>query len=359
MFRVAIIGAGAIAGVIARALSEIPSAKLVAASSRTETTGRAFASRWNCDWFSDTAAMLDAARPQVAIVSTPSGAHREAAQAATSRGIHVLCEKPIEITTARTQQMIDAADRAGVLLGGIFPQRFNPVNLAILAAAAAGRFGNLAVINASVPWWRDDAYYAPTRWQGKLALDGGGALMNQAIHTLDLMQWFASAAASGGTIDDNPVAEVFARIGVLGHDPQLIEAEDTAIVSLKFKSGAVGQLLAATSMYPGRRRSYQLAGRDGSADVVEDELTQFDFRIPQADDDAIRKRFAQPTKHAGGSSDPLAIDFRPHQRNIEDFLRAIEEHRQPHLTGRESLKAVQIIEACYESAKKNQPVRLS
>src|SRR4051812_7560411 len=117
MFRVAIIGAGAIAGVIARALSEIANAQLVAASSRTEAKGRGFATRWGCEWFADSDGMLDAVKPQVAIISTPSGAHLEATLAAVSRGVHVLCEKPIEITVARTQQMIDAADRASVLLG--------------------------------------------------------------------------------------------------------------------------------------------------------------------------------------------------------------------------------------------------
>ncbi len=358
MFRVVIIGVGAIANVIARALSEIHTAKLVGASCRTESKGQRFVERFGGHWFSSTEAMLDETRPQVAIVCTPSAAHLEGVLACTARGVHVLCEKPMEITAARVQQMIDAADKAGVALGGIFPQRFNPVNVAIHDAALAGRFGNLAAINASVPWWRDDAYYAPTRWQGKLALDGGGALMNQAIHTIDFLQWIAAATMPRLAADENPVAEVFARTAKRGHDPNLIEAEDTAVVSIRFKNGALGQLLAATSMYPGNRRRYQLAGRDGSAEVIEDQLIAFNFRKECAEDEAIRRRFATSTQHAGGSSDPMGIDYRPHQRNIADFMEALASHRPPLLTGRESLKAVQIIEACYESAKRNAPVSL-
>ena len=302
--------------------------------------------------------MLDETRPQLAIVSTPSAAHLEAVLACASRGVHVLCEKPMEITGARVREMIDAADRANIALGGIFPQRFNPVNLAIRDAAAKGRFGNLALINAAVPWWRDDEYYAPTRWQGKLAHDGGGALMNQAIHTIDFMQWVVAATMPQLPTDQNPVAEVFARTDKRGHDVNLIEAEDTAIVSLRFKNGTLGQLLAATSMYPGNRRRDQLGGRDGSAEVIEDQLVTFAFRHPCKDDEDTRRRFSASTKHAGGSSDPMGIDYRPHQRNIQDFLDALTDNRPPLLTGRESLKAVQIIEACYESAKRNEPVAL-
>jgi predicted dehydrogenase len=356
MYRVAIVGIGAIANVIARALSEIPSARLVAGSCRGEEKGRAFAQKWGCAWFDDTARMLDEAKPEVAIVCTPSGAHLEASELAASRGVHVLCEKPLEITTARVRQMIDVTRKRGVKLGGIFPQRFNPVNIAVRDAASAGRFGNLAIINAAVPWWRDDAYYAPSRWQGKAALDGGGALMNQAIHTLDLMQWFAAGTMPQLAADENPVEEVFARTAKRAHDLALIEVEDSAVVTMRFRNGALGQLLAATSMYPGHRRRYQVAGRDGSIEVVEDELVYFDFRQKRDADAEIHQRFGKPTKHAGGSSDPMAIDYIPHQRNIEDFLSALQSDRQPLLTGQESLKAVQIIEACYESAKRNEAV---
>jgi len=358
MHRVVIVGIGAIASMIARALSEIPNAKLVAGTCRGEEKGRGFAQKWGCEWFNDNERMLDETKPTVAIICTPSGAHLEAATAAAARGVHVLSEKPLEITVARVRAMIDACRTHNVKLGGIFPQRFNPVNVAMRETAAAGRFGNLSTIAAAVPWWRDDAYYAPNRWQGKVALDGGGALMNQAIHTVDLMQWFAGATMPDLAADVNPVEEVFARTAKRGHDPSLIEVEDTAVVAMRFRNGALGQLLAATSMHPGTRRRYQIAGRDGTIEVVEDELVNFSFREERDEDEATRQRFAHTTKHAGGSSDPMAFDYKPHQRNIQDFLSALETNREPMLTGVESLKAVQIVEACYESAKSNVPVRI-
>jgi predicted dehydrogenase len=357
-YRVAIVGIGGIADIIAFALREIPRAQLVAGSCRTEAKGRAFADKYACRWFDDTGRMLDDARPDVAIIATPSGAHRDVALACAARGIHVLCEKPLEITTARVRDMIAACDGAGVRLGGIFPQRFNAVNQAVRDAAAGGRLGTLAVITGTVPWWRADEYYAPSRWQGKIALDGGGALINQAIHTIDLLQWFAAATMPDLGADANPVEEVYSYTAKRGHDENLIEVEDTAVVSLRFRSGALGQVLAATSMYPGHRRRYQLAGRDGTIEVVEDELVSYAFRTAQPGDEDVRQRFAAPTKHQGGSSNPLAIDHRPHQRNIQDFLSSLDENREPVLTGRESLKAVQIIEACYESARAGKPVKV-
>ena len=356
--RIDIIGIGAIAEVIARGVNEIIGATLVAACSRTQAKGKSFVERFGGEWFADVEQMIDGAQPHVAIICTPSGAHLEPALACIARGVDVVVEKPLEITMARGRAMIDAAQRAGVRVGGIFPQRFNPVNAAVHEAAKAGRFGNLAVIHATVPWWRDDAYYAPHRWQGKRALDGGGALMNQAIHTVDLMQWIAAATLPNPSTEENSVEEVFSFTAKRGHDINLIETEDTAVVTLRFRNGALGQLLAATSMYPGQRRRLQVSGRDGSAEVVEDELVTWRFRAESPDDESIRARFAKATEHEGGSSNPMAIDYIPHRRNIEDFLSAWQENREPLLTGPESLKAVAIIEACYESARTGKPVRV-
>jgi predicted dehydrogenase len=357
-FRVVIIGIGAIAELIAVALREIPQAKLVAGSCRTEAKGRKFAEQFACAWHGDTEAMLDRESPDVAIVATPSAAHLDPVLACAARKVHVICEKPLEITPARVRQMIDATSRAGVRLGAIFPQRFNPVNVAIRNAAAAGRFGNLAVIHAAMPWWRDDAYYAPNRWQGKIALDGGGALMNQAIHTVDIMQWLATATMPDLRADENPVREVFAVTAKRGHDEKLIEVEDTASVVFTFRNGAIGQLLAATSMYPGVPRRLQISGRDGFAEVFEDQLTTFQFRDERADDAATREKFGQRTTHGGGASNPMAMSHDNHRRNLADFFAALADDREPRLNGPEAAKAVDIIAACYESARTNRPVRI-
>lgn len=343
---------------IAQAIGKLPNAKLVAGSCRTEVKGRAFADRHGCKWYADSEAMLDAERPDAAIVATPSGTHLEHVTSCARRKIHTLCEKPLEITTARIGRMIQEAERAGIVLGGIFPQRFNPVNQVLHQAAAEGRFGNLAAIQATVPWWREDAYYGPGRWQGTQAMDGGGAMMNQAIHAVDVMQWIAGATMPDLPAGANPVEEVFAFTAKRGHDPDRLEVEDTAVAVCRFRNGALGQILAATSMWPGSLRRFMMAGRDGLAELHEDQLVQFKFRDERPEDRATLARFAGQTAHAGGSSNPMAFDYSKHERNIEAFLAAVDAGKQPTLSGRESAKAVAIIEACYESARSGKSVRL-
>ena len=357
-YRVAIIGVGAISDLIGVALSELSRVKLVAGSCRTEAKGKEFATKFSCAWYDDTERMLDDVRPDVAIVCTPSGAHLESVVACAKRKIHVICEKPLEITPARCREMLEGCNRAGVQLGAIFPQRFNPVNRTIHAAAAAGRFGNLAVVHAAVPWWREDSYYAPTRWQGKIALDGGGALMNQAIHTLDQMLWLAAATMSDLPRDANPIEEVFAYAAKRSHDPKLIEVEDTSVVTVKFRNGALGQLLAATSMWPGSKRRLYVSGRDGTAEVLEDQLITFSFRNEEPADEAKRQAFSQTTKHGGGASNPMAMSHENHRENLRDFFDALDENRPPALDGVEAAKAVAVIDAAYQSARTGRPVRV-
>lgn len=355
-YRIAIIGVGAIATMHAKAIGDIENAELVAGSCRGEEKGKKFAEEYGCQWFSDYTTMLDEAKPDFVTICTPSGAHLEPVKACAARGIHVLCEKPLEITTARVDEMIQAAQDAGITLGGIFPQRFNPVIQTIQEATAEGRLGNLAVVNSYVPWWRDDAYYAPDRWQGTMALDGGGALMNQSIHGVDLVQWLASSAI--GSSEENPVSEVFAFTAKRGHPEDMIEVEDTAVAVLRFKNGALGQLLGTTSMYPGSLKRVQLAGRDGTMEVLEDELVTYQFRNESDSDDAVRTKFSAETSTGGGASDPMAIDYSCHTRNIEAFIRALDGKEQLMLDAQEARKAVAIIEAIYESAKTGQAATL-
>ena len=360
-YRIAIVGVGAIAGMHAKAIADIPGAKLVAASCRTQEKGDKFAAQYKCNWYADTVAMLDKEKPDVISICTPSGAHLDPTLEAAKRGIHVLCEKPLEITTARVDEMIAACKAKGVVLGGIFPTRFNGVALALHDAAKLGRFGNLAIVSTAVPWWREDAYYAPTRWQGKLKWDGGGALMNQSIHGIDAVQWIVGAAMPNLKADENPVEQVFAFTAKRGHDPNLIEVEDTAVAVLKFRNGALGQVLGATSMWPGTLKRVQIGGRDGTAEILEDELIAYRFRSPatgktEADDEAVRKQFGAKTAGGGGASDPMAISYGLHTANITAFLQALDTGSTPAIDGVQARKAVAIIEAMYESARTNRPV---
>jgi predicted dehydrogenase len=357
--RIAIIGIGAVADPIARAVSEIESAKLVAGSCRTRERGEKFVAKHGGAYYADYREMLDREKPDMAIVATPSAAHLEPVQECAQRGVHVLCEKPLEISVARIESMIAAADAGKIALGGIFPQRFNPVIETVRNAAAEGRFGSLAVVTAVVPWWREDSYYAPGRWQGTKAMDGGGALMNQAIHAVDYVQWIAAATMPDLDPEENPVTEVFAYTGNRGHAATTkIDVEDTGVAVLKFRNGAFGQLLGATSMWPGSHRRLTIAGRDGTVEVEEDQIVTWRFRDESPADEDIRQRFGTETSSAHGSSDPMAFPYVNHKRNIEQFLKAISGKQMPALSGREAGKAVQIIEACYTSAASGRPEKI-
>ncbi|WP_263020780.1 Gfo/Idh/MocA family protein [Natronobiforma cellulositropha] len=354
---IAIIGIGAVAEVHALAIDDVAGATLVAGSCRTEETGRAFAERFDCAWYDDTATMLAETAPDVVTVCTPSGAHLEAVTVAAEYGADVLCEKPLEITTERIDRLVEVATEAEITLGGIFQQRFNPVVRTVREASEAGRFGSLAVANATVPWWRDDAYYGPERWQGTQALDGGGALMNQSIHGIDAIQWLAA-----GTMDlepgENPVAAVSAYTAVRGHDDDLLEVEDTAVAALRFRNGALGQLLGTTAAYPGSERRLVLGGRDGTATVEGDELVTWRFREEDAADERVRERFGETGAGSGGATDPMDIEYANHARTLEAFLEARRSDEPYPLDAAEARKAVEIIEAIYESADRGEPVTI-
>jgi hypothetical protein len=356
--RAAIIGIGAIANLHAKALADIPGVELVAACCRTEEKGRAFATAHGCAWHGDAAKMLRREKPDFVTVATPSGAHLDAVVAAARRGVHVICEKPLEISLKRIDRMLAAVQKSGITLGAIFPQRFNPVVRAVHDAAAAGRFGTLAVAASYVPWWRDDAYYGPGRWQGTKALDGGGALINQSIHGVDALQWIAGATMPGLAPGENPVESVAAFSAVRAHDAERLEVEDTCVAILRFKNGAIGQLLAATSLYPGQLRRFLFGGRDGTAEILEEQLATWRFRSEVPEDAATRAEFGGASGTSGGAADPMAINYSCHTRNFEQFLDALKAGRTPPLDGLEGRKAVAIVEACYKSARTGKPVKV-
>lgn len=359
-FRVAIIGVGAISKQHAMSIADLDNASLVGGSCRGADKGRAFCAEWGGTYYADYREMLDTEKPDMVCLCTPSGLHLEPTQECAKRGIHVLCEKPLEITTARVDAMIAAADAAGITLGGIFPQRYVKVVRTIHDAAAAGRFGNLAVANTFVPWWRDDAYYAPDRWQGTQDMDGGGAMINQSIHGIDTIQWLAGAAMSDLNLapEECPIEEVTAYTAKRGHPEDMIEVEDTGVAAMKFRNGALGLILATTSMFPGGMRRIQISGRDGTAEIQEEDLLVWAFREDQSDDGAIREEFAPGKGFAGSGSDPQALDYRHHRANIIDFLDALDSGTAPSVSGVEARKAVAIIEAVYKSAASGEPVKV-
>ncbi len=158
--------------------------------------------------------------------------------------------------------------------------------------------------------------------------------------------------------DENPVESVVALTAVRAHDPERLEVEDTCVAVLRFRNGALGQLLAATSLFPGSLRRLLVGGRDGTAEILEEQLVTWQFRTATSDDEATRERLGGSSGTSGGAADPMAINYACHTRNFEAFLAALREGRQPALDGLEGRKAVAIVEACYKSARTGRPARV-
>src|SRR5713101_6697649 len=348
MLGFAIVGCGMIARFHARALAEVPGARLVALVSRNLANAKALAESLGIPCDLDTSLAPVLARPdvQVVIVTTPSGAHLEPAVAAAEAGKHVVVEKPLEITLERCDRIIGACERQRVKLCTIFPSRFADANRTLKAAVDAGRFGRLTLGETTCKWWRPQSYYDEGGWKGTKALDGGGALMNQAIHNVDLLSWMMG-----------PVSQVAGFTGTLAH--QRIEVEDTAVACLHFSNGALGVIQAATSVYPGLPKTIGIHGDRGSVVIEQDDVLRWKFNPETADDKLVRERFAQKTGASGGSSNPAAISHVGHARQSANFVRAIETGNEPMVDGHEGRKAVEIILAIYRSAATGRVVQLA
>lgn len=340
----AVVGTGMIAGYHAQAIAQTSGAKLVGVVSRSPEKGRAFAAKHNIPVLTATVEEM-AARPDVHVinVTTPSGGHLDPALIAIRAGKHVVVEKPLEITPARVDQITSAAEKAGVKVAAIFQGRFGSGAQTVKAALDAGRFGRLVLASAYVKWHRTTEYYQ-TAWKGTWDLDGGGALMNQAIHGVDLLQWFAGLPA-----------EVFGQFTRRIHTG--IQADDTTVATLKFPDGALGTIEASTAAWPGWSRRIELCGERGSVCLEDDFIARWDFVKPHPGDDVIRN---MPRDNALGSGAgvPGGISIAGHLRQIGDLVAAIRENRAPAIDGREGRKAVALVHAIYESAKSNRPVKL-
>ncbi len=301
--------------------------------------------RLRCDIYEDLATALARRDLDVVIIATPSGAHMEPAVAAAAAGKHVVVEKPLEITLDRCDRIIDACDRHRVQLCTIFPSRFADANRALKGAVEAGRFGRITLGETTCKWWRAQSYYDDGGWKGTQALDGGGALMNQGIHNVDLLLWMMG-----------PPTQVVGFTATLAHER--IEVEDTAVACLRFASGALGVIQATTSVYPGSPKTIAVHGDRGTAVIEQEDVLRWDF-TPETDQDrALEQRFAQKVGASGGASNPAAISHVYHARQLADFVATLEAGRQPLVDGREGRRAVAVILAIYQSAASGRMVEL-
>jgi predicted dehydrogenase len=296
--------------------------------------------------FTDLQSALNRQDVHLVIITTPSGAHLQPAVAAARSGRHVVVEKPLEITTARCDAIIAACEEQGVQLCTIFPSRFGDANVELKKAIEAGRFGRLTLGETTCKWWRSQQYYDEGGWKGTKALDGGGALMNQAIHNVDLLQWMMG-----------DVTHLAGFTAMLAHER--IEVEDTAVACLRFRNGALGVIQATTSVYPGLPKTIGIHGDRGTVVIEQDDVLRWEFTPETAADQLIKERFAQKTGASGGSSNPAAISHQGHTRQLADFVRAIRTGSKPLVDGREGRKAVAIIEGIYQAATTGKTVALA
>ena len=344
-YGIGICGVGMISNFQAKAIQEVENAELIGFVSRTEENVRGAGEEFGVNWTTNYDEFLALDGLDVVSICTPSGAHLEYAIRAAEAGKHVIVEKPLEVTLERCDAPIAACRKAGVKLGVIFPSRFLDSSAIVKKALDEGRFGRLSLGDAYVKWWRSQEYYDEGGWKGTKELDGGGALMNQSIHAIDLLQWFMG-----------DVEAITGFTAVLAHER--IEVEDTAVATLRFKNGALGVIEGTTSVHPGFFKKLEISGNGGSVVLQEADILAWEFADARAEDEKILEEFGAKTKTGGGASDPAAISHEGHRRQFVDFLDALDNDREPHVNGEEGRKAVEIILAIYQANETGQTVTL-
>lgn len=336
--HVGLIGGGNISETHARAASGIPGVAVAAVFGTNREKVARLSALHGATPYTDFEKFLAHRPMDLVAIGSPSGLHAEEGIAAARRGLHVLTEKPLDINTARADALIAAAAEAGVKLGVFFQDRFKADLMRVKEWVGAGLLGRMILADARVKWFRPASYYRDSRWRGTLRLDGGGALINQAIHTVDLLLWLCGE-----------VSAVQAERKTALHK---IEAEDTLVATLEFKNGALGSLQAATSVFPGYPRRVELTGTEGTVIIEHDRLLAADLREPPKD-----LRATGDDRNASATS-PTVSDVRGHQAVLEDFVHAITTDTAPRCSGAEGRRSVALVEAIYQACATGKRVEL-
>jgi UDP-N-acetyl-2-amino-2-deoxyglucuronate dehydrogenase len=334
--NVGVIGTGAIATLHARAYRNLGYSIRVC-TDLNERAGRAFADEHGAAFVQDYRQVCAFPGIDFVDVCTLPNFRLEAVEACAETGRHVQVQKPIATALDTAQQMIDMARRGGIVLGVVSQHRFDEASQFLVRALAAGRLGRLLQADAYVKWYRSDEYYSrPIK--GSWAVEGGGALINQAIHQVDLLRWFAGAPAE--------VSGMW-QLGAV----HTIESEDVLSAVVRYRSGATGVLQAATAFWPGDPERIELHGTRGTAVITGDRLTRWDVK-----DDS-----GEPAPLAGagasGASDPLAISVTPFERQFRDFTEAFTSGRKPLVSGEDAYAALEFVDGIYRSCRTGAPVR--
>ena len=339
-----IIGTGAIAEMHAAALEMLDNSILVAVYDKVPERAIAFAKKHKVKAYEDFDKFLADELVMAVTVATPTGIHGAVAIPAAEAGKHVLCEKPLDVTLEKADAIIEACEKNNVLLSAVFQSRFSRSVQEIKKALDADRFGKIVLASTQVRWYRSQEYYDSAGWRGTWELDGGGALMNQSIHTIDLLVYL------NGDPD-----EVFAYHGDLTH--KNIQVEDNLVAAVKWKNGAFGVIEVSTSCNPGFPRKVEISGDNGSVCLEDDKITRWVFADERPEDELIRRENLEGEGMVGGSGNPMSINCEGHRRQISDLSDAVLSNGKLFLSGTEGRRAVRLICGIYESAKTGQPFK--
>ncbi len=338
---IALVGTGLAARMHAQGLAMVPAARLLGAAGTSLQRSQALAAEFGLPrTYADLDAVLADPEVEAVHLCTPPHTHLEMATRIAAAGRHLLIDKPLARTVAEGEAMVAACAQAGVRLAGLFQHRFIPQAQTLRQAVAQGRLGRIVLADCAVKWWREPAYYADSRWRARRATEGGGALINQAIHSIDLLQWFAG-----------PVVSVSGHVATARH---AIETEDVGVAVLRTADGALGVIEGSTAAWPGFPERIELHGTLGSASLDEGRR-RLEWHL-QGEPPRVDGGDGQAQ---GNAADPAAISYEAHAAAFADCVAAVREGRAPAVEGSAAVAALRIVEAIYRSsAEGGRPVSI-
>ena len=335
---IAIIGNGMVAHVHAAALRELETAEVFGVWGRNQTRAAEFAVKYGIKVYPTYEAVLADPRVEAVINCLPPGYHAEFGIRAAAAGKHLLVEKPIDISLEKAAQLVKAYRDKGLALAVVFQNRFTPAAQKTKNALECGLLGKIIQGDAYIKWYRSPEYYKANAWRGTKSIEGGGALINQAIHTIDLLQWFMG-----------PVKSIFGHVRTAVHS---IETEDLGVAVLEWQSGAVGVIEGSTSLWPGVKEKIEIHGEKGFIALEGGNITAWKVQ------DCDEADYVDPTRVSYGATNSPAISHVNHKAQIADFIAAIRENRDPLVTGEEGTKALTIVQGVYASSLQGKPVEV-
>jgi UDP-N-acetyl-2-amino-2-deoxyglucuronate dehydrogenase len=338
MLRFGIAGCGGISNLHAECLQKLEAqglAKLVAGAEPHEVRRAAWGQKWNVPMAASLDELLKRDDIDAVTVTSPSGLHGDMCAKIAKSGRHVLCEKPMDLRVEKVDAAIAAAKKAGVTLGGIFQQRFAPGPMKVKRAIDAGYFGQIVFVHSETPWYRTQEYYDSGDWRGTWELDGG-VLSNQSPHMIDRLLWL------GGDLAEVISATCETKL-------RDIEAETLAVATVRLVNGALGTVTATTLSYDGFDQRVLICGTEGSASFSGDDLVGFKTKRPFEPEAASSETSDVPKDNK--AKDPLALGATSHLANIQDFVLAVAEKREPFVTGHDQRKVVRALNMIYEKAR--------